>query len=70
VSLYSNLQGSLMTRTKYAVHTARFYIVFLGLKSAVLLFLSLKLEGYKFKNVNMGTAGCQDVIYGLKPFSH
>lgn len=41
-----------MTRAKYAVQTARIHLLFLHLKSAVLLILPLKLEGYKFKHDN------------------
>lgn len=58
VSAYSNLQGSLVTRTKSAVKTIKFYSVLLGLKSAVLLIPTLKLEGYKFKYGNSWLPRC------------
>lgn len=54
VSIHSSMQGSLMTRTEYTVQTARIHFIFLHLKSVVLLFLSLKAEGKKFKHVIIG----------------
>lgn len=70
VNIYSNLQCSLVKRTKYAVWTARLYFVFLSLKSAALFILSLKLERYSFKHVNIGTSACQGAISGWKLFFH